>query len=155
MRYFINVIITVLISGGMSVLVSADGNIAAEITEQNAKYMAAFNAGDVNALMRLHTKDVRTMMPGQPVAVGREAVRTAIAAETSGPAKLTLHLAATDVHQAGETAYEKGRWTMLVQPDGAEDVTDGGPYLVVWKKVDGEWLIHFDAVFPGQAPSKE
>jgi len=155
MKYFINLAIAVLISGSVSVLVSADSDVAAEINKQNAKYMTAFNEGDVDAVMKLHTKNVRTMMPDQPAAVGHEAVRAAIASETSGPAKLTLHLAATDVHAAGDTAYEKGQWTMLVQPDGAEDITDSGPYLVIWKKVGGEWLIHFDAVFPGQSPPKK
>jgi len=155
MRYFISLSIAVLISSSMSVLVSAGADIAAEITKQNAKYMAAFNVGDANAIMKLHTKDTRVMMSGQPVSVGDEALRAAIAAETSGPAKLTLHLATTNLHEDGNTAYEKGQWTMLVQTDGAEDRTDVGPYLVVWKKVGEDWLIDFDAVFPGQSPNKE
>ncbi len=155
MRYFINLAIAVLISGSISILVSADGNIAAEINKQNAKYMAAFNAGDANAVMKLHTKDARVMMSGQPMSVGSEAVRAAIAAETSGPAKLTLHLTSTDVHADGDTAYEKGRWTMQVQSGGTEDITDSGPYLVIWKKVGEEWLIDFDAVFASEGPNKE
>lgn len=155
MKYFINLVIAILISGGLSMLAIADSNVAAEITKQNEKYMAAFNTGDVDAVIKLHTKDVRTMMPGQPVAVGIEAVRTAIATETSGPVSLTLHLESTDVHADGDTAYEKGNWTMLIQADGADDMTDRGPYLVVWKKVGEEWLIHFDAVFPGQSTEQE
>lgn len=155
MKYFISLAIAVLISGSMSALVAAGGDVAAEITKQNAKYMMAFNTGDVDAVMKLHTKDVRTMMPGQPVSVGSEAVRAAIASETSGPAKLTLYLASTDVHADGDTAYEKGQWTMLVQSAGAEDITDGGSYLVVWKRIREEWLIDFDAVFPGEDPNKE
>jgi uncharacterized protein (TIGR02246 family) len=117
--------------------------------------MTAFNSGDADAVAKLHTRDVRTMMPDKPVAIGREAVRAAIAAETAGPAKLTLHLVSTNVHVVGNTAYEKGNWSMLIQPDGADSISDKGPYLVVWKKVGEEWLIHFDAVFPGQSAEQE
>lgn len=154
MKYFINLIIAVLMSGSMSIPASADSNVAAEISKQNAKYIAAFNTGDADAVMKLHTKNARVMMSGQPMSIGKEAVRAAIAAETSGPAKLTLHLVSTDVHADGDTAYEKGQWTMLVQADGTGDITDKGPYLVIWKKVGEEWLIHFDAVFPGQNAGK-
>lgn len=154
MKYFIKLTIAVLISSSASLLVGATEDVAAEIDKQNEKYMAAYNTGDVDAVVKLHTNDARVMMSGQPLSVGIEAVRAAVAAETSGPAKLTLHLASTDVQTDGNTAYEKGRWRMLIQANEAEDITDKGPYLVIWKKVGEEWLIHFDAVFPGQAASQ-
>jgi len=44
------------------------------------------------------------------------------------------------VSQSGDLAYEYGvTRTVLAGPEG--DLVDVGKYLLVWKKIDGEWLV--------------
>lgn len=44
------------------------------------------------------------------------------------------------VSQSGDLAYEHGtNRTVLVGPEG--DLVDVGKYLLVWKKIDGEWMV--------------
>lgn len=151
MKHFITIILATFTFLMMPLWAHAADNVAAHIQMQNSKYMAGFNAGDTDAVMALHTKDVRVMMSGKPISVGAAAVRVAIAAETSGPAKLTLKLETTELDATEQMAYEKGLWTMLIEVPDEANVTETGPYLVIWKKVGEEWLIHFDAVFPDQS----
>lgn len=131
----------------LSTYAHASDDVAAQIQTQNAKYEAAYNRGDADAVTALHTKDARVMVSGLPASVGSVAIRTAIAAETSGTATLTLNLETVDLDVTTNMAYEKGRWTTLIKEQGKTDETIKGPYLVIWKKIGNEWLIHFDAVF--------
>lgn len=50
-------------------------------------------------------------------------------------------LRTTEVQTAGDLAYEVGTYEMGTQ-DGK--VADQGKYCVVWKRVNGQWLLHRD-----------
>ena len=57
----------------------------------------------------------------------------------SGIAGVELNTA--EVESAGDIAYETGAYVMKLK-DGA--VADRGNYVVVWKRVKGDWLLHRD-----------
>ncbi len=147
MRLFAKILSTVIACLMLSSYALAGDDVAAHIQKQNAKYEAAYNRGDADAVAALHTKDARVMVSGLPTSVGTAAIRSGIAAETSGSATLTINLETVKLDVTPTTAYEKGRWTTLVQEQGKRDETIGGHYLVIWKKIGREWLIDFDAVF--------
>lgn len=45
----------------------------------------------------------------------------------------------------GVLAYEVGRYSLTLQPDGGEAVHDVGKYVFVWRRQDGGWKIAVDA----------
>ncbi|MCC3860077.1 YybH family protein [Pseudemcibacter aquimaris] len=147
MKHIIKIISMWFLSIIIAPIAYANDDVAAQIQIQNSKYENGYNSGNADAVAALHTKDARVMVSGFPTSVGKDAIRANITAETSGPAKLNLSLETTELDVAENMAYEKGRWTTVIKEEGKADITINGPYLVIWKKVDNKWLIHFDAVF--------
>ena len=63
-----------------------------------------------------------------------------------------LKITVEDVKVNGDTAYENGKYSIKIQPEGQEGVMDNGKYLVVWKRQDdGDWKIHSD-IWNSSAP---
>ena len=105
----------------------------------NKAFVAAFLKGDSTAVAALYTTDAQVIAPGSPVAKGRPA----IAAFWQGSIDSGIQdvkLETGDVASAGDLAYETGV-VRLVQKDGA---LSSARYVVVWKRVDGMWLLHRD-----------
>lgn len=150
MRHIIKSISAGLVCLIMATYAHANDDVFAQIQIQNTKYEEAYNKGDANAVTALHTKDARVMVSGFPTSVGTDEIRAAIAAETTGSATLTINLETIELDVTENMAYEKGRWTTLIKEQGKPDEMIKGPYLVIWKKIDNEWLIHFDAVFSAE-----
>jgi uncharacterized protein (TIGR02246 family) len=105
----------------------------------NAAFIAAFLRGDSTAVSQLYTVDAQVIAPGAPVANGRPAIagfwQRSIDAGTKD-----VKLQTAEVESAGDLAYETGT-VRLVAKDGT---TSEARYVVVWKRVDGKWLLHRD-----------
>ena len=106
-------------------------------------FEAAFNAGDVDALMDLYEPEaVLVVQPGQTVA-GLDRVREALGGflAIGGP----LSLATADVVQGGDLALMAGRWTLSgTGPDG-QPVTLGAVSAEVARRgADGAWRYVLD-----------
>jgi uncharacterized protein (TIGR02246 family) len=107
-----------------------------------SKWMTLFNSGDASGLAALYSEDGKFLVPHIPAVVGREAIQGFITGvRESGVTEVVLTI--SDVEADAESAVEHGRY-MLKTADGA--VADEGDYLVHYKKVDGTWLIHRDAI---------
>ena len=57
------------------------------------------------------------------------------------PERLAGLDAMTEVESGGNIAYESGTYELKTQ-DGR--TADKGKYCVVWKKVNGQWMLHRD-----------
>jgi uncharacterized protein (TIGR02246 family) len=105
----------------------------------NRSLIAAVLRGDASAVADHYTENAQILAPGAPVATGRAAItefwQGAIAA---GIKDMTLETA--EVESDGSLAYETGALG-LVSNDGVETIAR---YVVVWKRVDGKWLLHRD-----------
>src|SRR5512134_447943 len=114
-------------------------NVRAAIEAGNRAFTAAFLSGDGAAIARLYTEDAQVIPPGAPVATGRPALaafwRGTIESGIKGVA-----LETTAVESAGDLAYETGT-VQLTAKDGA--VTKAR-YVVVWKRVGKQWMLHRD-----------
>ena len=107
-----------------------------------SKWMTLFKSGDVSGLAALYTEDGKFLVPHIPAVVGRDAIQAFVTdVRESGVAEVVLTI--SDVEADAESAVEHGRY-ILKTADGA--VADEGDYLVYYKKVDGAWLIHRDAI---------
>ena len=127
--------------------------VRSSVSDGNRRFMDAIARGDADAAASLYTDDARVMAPDAPMMEGKAAVRAfwdaAIQQLGLRRAQLdTLHVEATV-----DGAYEIGRYTLTIQPSGAEAVTARGKYVVIWKHVGDEWKLHVD-IWNSDAPSQ-
>lgn len=131
-----------------AVLVGCGGpqvDIAAETEAVRARsegIVAAEAAFDIETALTFWAEDAISQGAGAPQVQGKEAIgdlyrqyfESGMLKEFSGT---TSHL---EVSAAGDLAYEYGvNRFVLAGPEG--DLLDMGKYLVVWKKIEGEWFI--------------
>ena len=124
-------------------------NLRPEIEKLVQAWQNAYNAGDAAAVTALYTTDAKLLVPGAEPGSGPKAIQKLIAADIALGGKLTLTL--VDVVGFGDYALETGKW-VATSPDGKH--LDHGPYLVLYKKVDGGWKMYRDMWNSSMPPSK-
>ena len=114
------------------------------INTQNEKYMAAFAKADIEALASLHTDDVTVLAPNRAAIEGQDDLKEWLRGDLSmGPAQIIF--STTKVEQHGNTAYEIGKYSLNIKPEGQDAISDEGNYIVIWQnQPNGEWLLHVD-----------
>ena len=133
---------------------SLGADLAAEeqrIRELDAAWVAAVAAKDAKATAAFYADDGRIMPQNAPGAEGLDAVgevwsglfRLKDFALTFEP----THIA---VAEAGDIAYDIGTYSLAFTSDQGP-VQDLGKYVVVWKKVNGEWKVAAD-IFNSNGP---
>ena len=117
-----------------------DAAVRAAIEGAGKKFSAAVAKGDAAALGALYTSDAEAFPPNAEVAKGRPAVQ-AMWKGVLDSGVTGIDLVTTEVEAQGPLAYEVGTYVIKLK-DGT--VADRGKYVVVWKKVGGQWLLHRD-----------
>ncbi len=121
-------------TGAAAPLSSADEDA---IRQSAADFVTAALANDANALANLYAEDAVLMFPNEPAVVGRDAIRTRLAADTYQAFTLQV----SSVEGRGDLAYSRGTYTIRFQPGSEGDfIDDTGKWLVVQRKQDGSWL---------------
>ena len=132
-------VLVVLAACSVSALPARSDEVREAVEAGNRAFIKAFLKGDATAVANLYTRDAQVIAPGAPVARGRSAIaafwQTSI---DSGIKDVVLETG--EVASVGDLAYETGD-VRLVAKDGAVSTAR---YLVVWKRVDGAWLLHRD-----------
>ena len=110
--------------------------------EDVRKFIPAFNAGDVDTMVAMYAADAEVLAPGNPRAVGHDAIRTLLAKmgdELKGAA-VSLELNDDDKAAAsGDLGWHSGSY---IVKDASGAVVDSGNYLAVMQKqADGKWLM--------------
>lgn len=109
------------------------------IVEGNEKLSAAFNNQDAEAMAALYTIDGQLLPPNFDLVDGRSAIETFWGTLFNlGFDGVILEI--QEVSGNGSTAYEVGLFTLFFEGQ----VFDSGKYVVVWKKVQGNWYLHRD-----------
>jgi uncharacterized protein (TIGR02246 family) len=113
---------------------------ARRIEEIDRRWIAAFNAGDVETVVSLYTDDVIVMPPGEPTLHGRGAVRRWLEAFFEGHTA-RQSLVNDEVVVAGEWAWMRGHFTLAIEPrDGSGERRHQGKHLVIWRRQEsGGW----------------
>ena len=110
--------------------------------EDVRKFIPAFNAGDVETILAQYAPDAEVLAPGNPRAVGHDAIRALIEKESAAlkAGGVTLELADDDRAAAsGDLGYHSGSF---VVKDASGAVVDSGKYLAVMQRqADGKWLM--------------
>jgi uncharacterized protein (TIGR02246 family) len=125
------------------------------VAEVNA-VAQAFHDGvanqDAASLAGLYAEDGRFLPPGMEPCEGRSAIQAAMQQLLDMGAR-SLDVEPLDVREAGDMTIEYGRYTLGIEPVGAEAVTDVGKYVVVHEaQRDGSTKILLDIFNSNSTP---
>lgn len=107
------------------------------------EFEAAFNAGDLDALLALYEPDAALIAQPGVVATGADEIGPALQAflDLAGQIKLDTKQVVT----VGELAYLTNRWTLTgTNPDGTQLEMGATTAEVARKQDDGTWLYVID-----------
>jgi len=103
-------------------------------------WIEAFNAHNADALASLYSEDAVLLPPNEPAVFGRDAIR-ATNKELLADEGIGMELEDLEINIVGDLGYKAGRYRMYSKDGG---LLDRGKYIEIWKKTDGQWLIHRD-----------
>lgn len=113
-----------------------------DIDAVNQRLAEAVQNGDAAAAAALYTEDGKFLAPNADFLSGRDAIQGFFQAVIDGGIK-GLNLSALELEIQGDTAYQVGTYELVA--DGGV-VADSGKFIVIWKRVDGNWRIHRDMI---------
>ncbi len=126
---------------------------AQRIRELGAAWVAAVGAKDIAAIKNLYTADGLFMAPNAPPSQGRQAIGEAWRGLLQLPGiVLTFGATRIEVSESGDLAYDVGTYALGFDAESRR-VSDHGKYVVVWKKVEGEWKVAAD-IFNSNLPAQ-
>ena len=111
--------------------------------ELDLLFVQAFNAGDIEAMMKLYEPAASlTPQPGQVVS-GTKALREALSEFVARKPRMTLQ--ARTLAEAGGIALTTSKWVLEgTGPDGKPMKAEGQSAEVARRQPDGTWLIVID-----------
>jgi uncharacterized protein (TIGR02246 family) len=113
-----------------------------------ARVAQAFHDGvaqrDAAAVAGLYAENGRFLPPGMPAAEGPAAIESALQ-QLLDMGVQSLDIEPIEVREAGALTIEYGGYVLVIQPAGAEPLTDHGKYVVVHEsQPDSTTRIVFD-----------
>ncbi len=124
----------------------------AAIRQQVAKWLDLVKAKDAAAIAQLYAEDGAVMPPNGPIGKGHGAIETTWAGMMAAPGFALEFTPDTIVVSAsGDMALDRGTYRLAMEA-GGKPVRDTGKYVVVWRKVDGEWKAAAD-IFNSDLPA--
>ena len=129
----------------LTLTASAQSHDERAIRAVGEEWMRALNAHDVDKVLALHAPDAIYMLSHQPLISGASAIRAGWTEALKLPNYKVSWTPTTIEVASPHVATEYGTYTeSYTGPDG-KMVTDGGNYVTIWHKVNGQWLVALDA----------
>jgi uncharacterized protein (TIGR02246 family) len=143
------ILVVLALGAGTSLNAYGQGDPRAEIERANAALAAAFEKQDAAAAAAMYTETGQIFPPNSDALEGRAAIEQFWKA-TLAQGIARVELKTVEVESLGDSVVETGRATLY--SDGGT-IIDRAKYLVVWKKVGGQWKLHRDIWNSSQAAS--
>ena len=107
---------------------------------------------DAAAIAGMYTDDGAVMRPNGPIGKGHDAIQKTWASMMQTPGfDLSFAPEQIIVSSSGDMALDRGTYKLAVAPKGTPQ-NDTGKYVVVWRKVGGEWKAAAD-IFNSDLPA--
>jgi ketosteroid isomerase-like protein len=119
----------------------------------SAAFGSVYGQGDAAAVAALYTGDAMVMAPNSEIITGEEDI-TAFWQGAMDAGVTVFQTVTEEMEVLGDTAIERGT-AQLFLADGTSVET--AKYILIWKEVDGEWLLHRDiwnSNLPAPAPQE-
>jgi uncharacterized protein (TIGR02246 family) len=113
--------------------------LADEMASMNARWDAAINNGDFDALLPMYTADARLMPPGAQPVTGAMAVRNFFAGRGTNVRNHKLEL--VDVLLIGSHAYVTSHFTATFVANEKATHISGSTVRLLERQSDGQWKI--------------
>jgi uncharacterized protein (TIGR02246 family) len=122
------------------------------IRAQVDRWLQLVKAKDAAAIAEMYADDGAVMPPNAPIGKGRAAIQQAWASMMRTPGfDLTFNPEQIVISSSGDMALDRGTYTLTVAPAGTTQ-TDTGKYVVVWRKIGGDWKAAAD-IFNSNLPA--
>lgn len=109
------------------------------IRGQVDRWLQLVRAKDAAGIAALYAEDGAVMPPNAPIGKGRTAIQQSWASMMQTPGfDLTFVPEQIIISSSGDMALDRGTYRLAVAPNGTAQ-TDTGKYVVVWRKIGGEW----------------
>jgi uncharacterized protein (TIGR02246 family) len=110
-----------------------------DIAAANRMLEDAAATGDLTKLANLYTRDAVVMPPDGPFVKGRDNIKAMWGNVAQQLGLKALKLETIDLQIVGDVAHELGEAHLSLGSGNAV-----AKYVVVWKKEDGQWRLHWD-----------
>jgi ketosteroid isomerase-like protein len=117
---------------------------AAEIAANNRAFELAVETGNIDAIGTLLAPDVMALPPDGPIVSGKESVKQLWSSAISEHGIKSCRISSDRLDFAADMASEVGHATMTLAPPGGKIETAKIKFVVVWKRIEGRWLLHRD-----------
>jgi uncharacterized protein (TIGR02246 family) len=122
------------------------------IRGQVDRWLELVKAKDAAGIAALYAEDGAVMPPNAPIGKGRAAIQQTWASLMQTPGfALTFAPEQIVVSASGDMALDRGTYRLALAPHGTAQ-TDTGKYVVVWRKIGGEWKAAAD-IFNSDLPA--
>ncbi len=114
-----------------------------QILQKIENFSEYYMEKDFDKLANAYTADGKILPPGTDIITGREAIKQRWLLPEG--VDIPLHkITPTEIKIIGEHAYDLGYYEGKTKRPNGEVFDFQGKYVIVWKKVDGEWKIYLD-----------
>jgi ketosteroid isomerase-like protein len=137
----------VLGAGLVGALTLGTAAARAQDTPQRADvvWTKAMKANDLDAIVACYAPDAVMWMPDAPEARGREAIRGVYASYLDAYTVTDAALTDASYETSGDLTGSWGHFSLSLQPKkGGDPVALKGRYVVVMKRIGGNWLLAAD-----------
>ena len=121
------------------------------------QFVDAINRGDAAAVAAHYTEEAKRLPPNRQMIVGRESIQAHYQGIFDAGVS-DLQLTVIDLHVNGDMAHVVGKYTVTIQPDEGEAISDNGKYVDIWKRENGSWkldVVIFNSSIPLPVPEEE
>ena len=122
------------------------------IRRQVARWLQLVKSKDSAAIAQMYTEDGAVMPPNATIGKGRTAIQQTWASMMNTPGfELTFAPEQIVLSGSADMALDRGTYRLEIAPSGKAQ-SDTGKYVVVWRKVGGEWKAAAD-IFNSDLPA--